>query len=277
MPKTFYDVLGVKRDASSDEIKNAYRKLARKYHPDVSKETDAEAKFKEVGEAYDVLKDAQKRAAYDQYGTADPSGPQFRNVDINEMFRHLREQFVHTSGARVDLNVGPNGETIQKIAVPAELMITGGSFTFRYVAPVTRGDSHTSTFSFEHSVGTTALKPNTPVGTRITLPQASNSEFILIPGSTASCAVQGLDIVIQQDGDVLRIAAGLPIFVTHPDGNKYEVKVPPNITSNAAVRLAGKGLTHINSAVGNLLVVINLVVPSLSKDKKKELKTLLES
>lgn len=277
MPKTFYDVLGVKRDASSDEIKNAYRKLARKYHPDVSKEGDAEEKFKEVGEAYDVLKDAQKRAAYDQFGTADPGGPQYRHVDINEMFQHLREQFVQTSGARVDLNVGPNGETIQKIVVPVDLMITGGSFTFRFVTPVSSGDSHHRTFSFDHSVGTTTLKANTPVGTRITLPHVPKSEFILIPGSTASCAVQGLDIVIQRDGDVLRVAAGLPIFITHPDGNKYEVKVPPGITSNAAVRLTGKGLTHVNKAVGNLLVVIKLMVPSLSEDKKKELKTLIES
>jgi hypothetical protein len=152
-------------------------------------------------------------------------------------------------------------------------MITGGSFTFRYVAPITRGD----TFGFEHSVGTTTLKPNTPVGTKITLPHVPDAEFILIPGSTPSCSVQGLDIVIQRDGDVLRIAAGLPVFVIHPNGNKYEVKVPPNMTSNSAVRLAGKGLTHINKAVGNLLVVINFVVPTLSADKKKELKTLIES
>jgi DnaJ-class molecular chaperone len=277
MPKTFYDVLGVQRDASPDELKKAYRKLARKYHPDVSKEKDATEKFKEVGEAYEVLKDSQKRAAYDHYGAADPGGPQIRQADINDMFRHLREQFVHSTGPSVNINVGPNGETIQKIVVPVDLMITGGSFTFRYVAPINGGDPHTSKFTFEHSVGTTTLKSNTPVGSRITLPHVPNSEFILVPGSTTTCAVQGLDVVIQQDGDILRIAAGLPIFVTHPDGNKYEVKVPPNMTSNAAVRLVGKGLTHINTAVGNLLVVIKFMVPSLSEDKKKELKTLIES
>src|SRR5260221_8237803 len=66
--KDYYDILGVKRDASADDIKNAYRRLARKYHPDVSKEKDAEEKFKEMAEAYEALKDPEKRAAYDQLG-----------------------------------------------------------------------------------------------------------------------------------------------------------------------------------------------------------------
>lgn len=65
----YYKTLGVKKDASKQEIKRAYRTLARKYHPDVSKEADAEIKFKEVGEAYDVLKDPEKREAYDQLGS----------------------------------------------------------------------------------------------------------------------------------------------------------------------------------------------------------------
>ncbi|MCA0241360.1 MAG: DnaJ domain-containing protein [Proteobacteria bacterium] len=66
--KDYYQTLGVAREASADDIKHAYRKLARKYHPDVSKEPDAEARFKELGEAYEVLKDPEKRAAYDAIG-----------------------------------------------------------------------------------------------------------------------------------------------------------------------------------------------------------------
>src|SRR5438876_12291089 len=75
--KDYYGVMGVDRKASAEEIKNAYRKLARKYHPDVSKETDAEEKFKEVGEAYETLKDPEKRAAYDQLGRHS-AGEEFR-------------------------------------------------------------------------------------------------------------------------------------------------------------------------------------------------------
>jgi curved DNA-binding protein len=76
--KDYYKMLGVSRDAKEDEIKRAYRKLARKYHPDVSKEKNAEEHFKEVQEAYEVLKDQQKRAAYDQLGSNWKNGQEFR-------------------------------------------------------------------------------------------------------------------------------------------------------------------------------------------------------
>src|SRR5258705_11526528 len=70
--------MGVARDATEAQIKQAYRKLARKYHPDVSKEKDAEARFKELGEAYEVLKSPEKRAAYDQLGAGHRAGEDFR-------------------------------------------------------------------------------------------------------------------------------------------------------------------------------------------------------
>lgn len=76
--KDYYQIMGLARDASQDEIKRAYRKLARKYHPDVSKEPDAERRFKEVGEAYEVLANPEKRAAYDQLGANWKAGQDFR-------------------------------------------------------------------------------------------------------------------------------------------------------------------------------------------------------
>ena len=76
--KDYYKTVGVARDATQDEIKRAYRKLARKYHPDVSQETNADEKFKELGEAYEVLKNPEKRAAYDQLGANWQAGQDFQ-------------------------------------------------------------------------------------------------------------------------------------------------------------------------------------------------------
>jgi curved DNA-binding protein len=76
--RDYYQILGVARDASAEDIKKAYRRLARKYHPDVSKETGAEDRFKEVAEAYEVLRDTQKRTAYDQLGHNWRAGQEFR-------------------------------------------------------------------------------------------------------------------------------------------------------------------------------------------------------
>ncbi len=93
----FYDLLGVARDASSDDVKKAYRKLAMQYHPDRNREPDAEARFKEICEAYEVLRDPDKRAAYDRYGKAGlgngPGAGGFHHVDLAEALNIFMRDF----------------------------------------------------------------------------------------------------------------------------------------------------------------------------------------
>src|ERR1700737_4184312 len=94
--KDYYEDLGVARGAGAEEVKRAYHKLARKYHPDVSKERNAESKFKDVQEAYEVLKDSDKRAAYDQLGRDYRPGQQFRPPpDWEQRFGHSPSSGTH--------------------------------------------------------------------------------------------------------------------------------------------------------------------------------------
>ena len=97
MPRDYYEVLGVSKGAPADEIKSAFRKLARQYHPDVSSEPDAEEKFKEINEAYAVLSDEEKRAAYDRFGHAGVQGaggvPDWNTVDFSDIFGDLFGSF----------------------------------------------------------------------------------------------------------------------------------------------------------------------------------------
>jgi molecular chaperone DnaJ len=96
--RDYYEVLGVQKNASPEELKSAFRGLARKYHPDVNKEPDAEDRFKEINEAYAILSDSEKRAAYDRYGHAGVNGaggaPDFSSVDLSDIF----EEFFGFSG-----------------------------------------------------------------------------------------------------------------------------------------------------------------------------------
>lgn len=93
MPRDYYEILGVSRGASESEIKSAFRKLAREYHPDISNEPNAEERFKEINEAFAVLTDQEKRAAYDRYGHAGVQGaggvPDWTTMDFNDIFEDL--------------------------------------------------------------------------------------------------------------------------------------------------------------------------------------------
>src|SRR5271169_4207875 len=148
--------MGVARDATDAQIKQAYRKLARKYHPDVSKEKDAEARFKEVGEAYEVLRSAEKRAAYDQLGSGPRPGEQFRPppdwgagfefsgpgpgagsgfADHSDFFEALFGAAGAAHRGRRGIDPGRGADHHAKVMLDLEAALKGGSRTFTLRIP----------------------------------------------------------------------------------------------------------------------------------------------
>jgi len=115
--RDYYEVLGLSKGASADEIKKAYRKLSKQYHPDLNKEEGAEAKFKEIAEAYEVLSDDQKRARYDQFGHEDPSagfgGGGFGGAGGFGGFEDIFSSFFGGGGRRQDPNAPRKGDDLQ--------------------------------------------------------------------------------------------------------------------------------------------------------------------
>ncbi len=141
----FYTLLGVKRDASEGEVKKAYRKLAMEYHPDRNSSPDAEAKFKEITEAYEVLRDPQKRAAYDRYGKAGVGGGAgggfgFHHVDLSEALNIFMRDFggmggfesIFGGGARADTRRGQDVRVTVRLALTE--VATGVKKTVRFKA-----------------------------------------------------------------------------------------------------------------------------------------------
>ena len=131
--RDYYEVLGVSKNASEAEIKSAFRKLAKKYHPDVSKEPDAEAKFKEAQEAYAVLSDTQKRSQYDQFGHAafqgggaGASGFDFSDFDFGDIFGDLFGSSFGFGGSRKNTNRARRGnDSLMSIDLSFEEAVFG--------------------------------------------------------------------------------------------------------------------------------------------------------
>lgn len=146
MSKSLYNTLEISQNASADEIKKAYRKLARKYHPDINKEKSAEEKFKEINAAYEILSDEQKRAQYDQFGDSMFGGQNFhdfarsnQHVDINEFLKSIFEGGFSSGGfgGNFNNNFGDFGgfqevnlDIKESIKIPFESALLGGSYHY---------------------------------------------------------------------------------------------------------------------------------------------------
>jgi curved DNA-binding protein len=299
--KDYYQVLGLSRDASQDDIKRAYRKLARKYHPDVSKAPDAEERFKEVAEAHEVLKDPEKRATYDQFGNRWQAGQEFRPPPdwdagfefsgagssgaggFSDFFESLfgRASPLNRSGQARGNRFRAAGEDHHaKILISPEEAFQGGTRTVTLQAPEV------------DARGQARMRPRT---LNVKIPKGiMEGQRIRLAGQGAAGAGGGprgdlyLEIGFQPHSlfrvEKRDIYVELPITpweaalgrsVTVPTlGGKVEVQIPPGAESGKKLRLRGRGLP--GDPPGDQYVVLRMVTPRADTPEARALYEKME-
>jgi curved DNA-binding protein len=280
----YYARLGVERSADADEIKRAYRKLARKYHPDVSKEPEAEARFKEVAEAYEVLKDPEKRAAYDEVGRrwqrgASPppdwdAGFEFSGrdggasaaaggADFSDFFDEL---FGRRGAGMPPGHAGQRGEDHHaKLVIDVEESYHGGRRTFTLRAPAV--DAQGRVGWRERTVQVDIPRGVRP-GQQLRLAGQGSPGHGDAPAGDlflevefrphARWRVDDRDVAFDLPLAPWEAALGARVRVPTPDG-PVELNVPPGSAAGRRLRLKGRGLP--GTPPGDLYAVLALVLP----------------
>ncbi|MBU5595178.1 molecular chaperone DnaJ [Amphibacillus sp. MSJ-3] len=245
--RDYYDVLGINKDASPEEIKKAYRKLARQYHPDVNKEPDAADKFKEVKEAYEVLSNNQKRAQYDQFGHTGPQGQGFSGEDFGG-FSDIFDMFFGGGGRR-DPNAPRQGNDLQYTMVLEFEEAIFGKETDIHIPSEEKCDTckgsgakpGTKPETCRHCNGTGQLnmEQNTPFGRVVNkrVCHHCNGTGKEIKEKCPTCHGKG----------------------TVKKQKKIHIKIPAGIDDGQQIRVAGKGEPGINGGpAGDLYVVVQV-------------------
>jgi len=275
--KDYYQILGVSRDVSKDELKKAYRKLARKYHPDVSKEPDAEAKFKEVGEAYEALKDPEKRAQYDQFGSNYKNGQSFTpppgwgqqgggQGNFSNFFENMFGGGGMGGGGRD--NFYAQGEDVNtKITISLEDAFSGSKKTIRRPS----GSSQTGTLNVKIPAGIEAgkkirLSGQGKAGMGGSQPGDLYLEIAIAPHTHYS--LKNKDIYLDLPLAPWEAALGAKVTVPTLAG-RINLKIPAGAKSGQKMRLKGRGLPA--KEVGDQFVVLQIQTPSADNDKATKL------
>ncbi|BCA94518.1 cytochrome c biogenesis protein [Legionella antarctica] len=280
MDKDYYKIMGVNQNASEKDIKIAYRKLARRYHPDISKEPNAEEQFKEMGEAYEVLKDPAKRAEYDQYlknrefiqkqGTQQSTshrgrayqsqGGQFDSDFFESLFGHARYQQQPMAGQNYE----------GKISISLEEAFQGATKSLQI--PVEQGSE----------TRTQTLKVKIPSGIK-------SGQQIRLAGQGAPGISGGprgdIYLTVEVMKHPLFDVMGNDIYFTLPItpweaalgativvptlGGKIDLKIPAGSQGGQKLRIKNRGLP--GSAPGNQYVLLKIITPPASTEEAKEL------
>lgn len=287
--KDYYKTLGVARNASQDEIKRAYRRLARKFHPDVSKEANAEARFKEVNEANEVLHDPEKRAAYDALGSNWRAGQDFRPppgaagnrnfhfdqneaADFSDFFASVFGRAFRSDGRETRRRRGQDQST--KIVIDLEDAYRGATRQIKLDAQETAADGSRNTRSRTLNV---RIPEGVTQGRQIRLAGQGAAGLNGGPSGDLYLEIEiaphrhftpdGKDILLR-----LPIApweAALGASVTVPTlGGSVSLKIPAGSQSGQKLRLKGRGLP--GKPPGDTLVVLDIVAPPANTEAARE-------
>jgi len=277
MAKSLYETLGVSENSSADEIKKAYRKLARKYHPDVNKDESAIDKFKEINAAYEVLSDKKKKDEYDMYGDQMFGGQNFHdfaqnqagNVDLDELLKNI----FGGGGGFGRGGFGSAGNTADldqrtSITVPFVVSINGGKHNITI---------HDESFDIKIPAGIKSGetlrvrgKGNSGLGQRgdllIKVDVAESPKFIRKEN----------DLYFTMDVPLHTALFGGKVTIETSIHGEITLKVPQNTKNGQKFRLRGKGVTDRKTALtGNLYLTANIILPNVD-EMDEELKRVLK-
>jgi curved DNA-binding protein len=294
----FYEVLGVPRTASQDEIQRAYRKLARTYHPDINKDPGAEEKFKDISEAYQVLSDPDKRKRYDVFGPdfrqvpddvdpetwsraragagaggrqrRSPGGVRFttgdaEGIDFEDLFGGM---FGGRAGTRGGWGPMPGADQEAELELSVEEAYRGGRRTLTLAGP-----DRPRTFEVNIPAGVTD-------GQRIRLGgqggqggdggAAGDLYLVVRIAPHPRYRVDGRDLHVDLPLAPWEAALGADVVIDTP-GGEAKVKVPPGTSSGRRLRLRGRGMPNPRGPAGDLYAEAKIMVPNTLTDAEREL------
>ena len=294
--KDYYEALGVPRSATQDEIKHAYRKLARKYHPDVSKESEAESHFKELGEAYAVLKDPEKRVAYDQVGSQWKAGQDFQpppDWNAGFEFSGASPDFAGDGGAQFsdffETLFGRQERNAQahradrhaqgqdhhaRILIDLQDAYRGAQRSISLRMPALDAQGHVATQ--ERTLAVTIPK-GVRAGQHLRLVGQGGPglgqgptgdlylEIAFNPHS--QFRVDGRDVYMDLPLAPWEAALGASINTPTPEGS-VQLTIPPGSIQSRKLRLKGRGIP--GAPAGDLYVITTIALPPADSDKTRK-------
>jgi len=286
--KDYYSVLGITRTASEAEIKAAYRKLARKYHPDVSKERNAEERFKDIAEAYQTLKDPEKRAAYDQLGKQEPgenfkpppdwqqrySDTQFSFEDID-----LADLFAGFRGARSHSARSPMAGQDYEAMVHLSIEEAYGGAQVNVDLNVPEYDAH-GVMRRVPRVCNARIPRGVTDGQRLRVPgkggpginggRAGDLYLTIALHPHPLFRVSGHDLYLDLPLAPWEAVLGTSLEVPTPAG-QVRLKIPAGTRAGQQLRLPKRGLPKPHTGAGDLYAIVQIVVPSETSEQERSL------